>query len=106
MYKFLKPFTMVALPMVTAINIVAASTWHLTIVVSLAMTVINACLGAFVLTRESSGKEEYDGQMAITGNDPDTGIPDLKLTLTCDPSDFIDKTRIVLKSIDERQLRG
>jgi hypothetical protein len=51
----------------------------------------------------NKSNSKYDGELITTGNDADTGLPDLKLNLRASPEGFVDRKTIRLKSIDERQ---
>lgn len=100
-YDFLKAFNMISLPAVTAIYITFGSTWQ----VAAGMATINVLLGIYLWfssKRWHDSEDNYAGELALTANDPDTGIPGLQLTVTRDPNEFANQRTILFKSVDNR----
>lgn len=52
--------------------------------------------------RYDASDDKYDGEVSVTGVNPDTGIPDLQLTVTTDPNDLVNKNVVKFKSSDLR----
>ena len=50
----------------------------------------------------NESEAKYDGTLVTSGVDPDTGLPNLQLTVTTDPNELADMDTVLLKSIDER----
>lgn len=66
-----------------------------------AVTTFGGVLMRFSTKSYESSDDRYDGELITTGYDPDTGIPSLSLNITGDPNQLIEKSEIVLRSVDE-----
>jgi hypothetical protein len=103
-YNILKWVVMIFLPAFATLYITLAQVWDfpnpddvVTTCAALA-TFLGILIG--VGTRSWNNSEgKYDGELAITGQDPDTGNPDLSLKITRDPNELAAKRTIRLKSI-------
>lgn len=107
LYDFLKTFTMITLPATTAVYLTVGNIKDLSNFVQVGVTIatINVVLGIVVgmsSKRWNRSESKYDGEIAIVGNDSDTGMPNLQLIVTSDPNGFADKGTILLKSVDRR----
>lgn len=106
-YDLLKRVVTVVLPALATFYATLSLIWGLpnseAVVATLAAV---ATFGGVLLSvstkswNNSDGK--YDGELITTGQDPDTGLPNLHLTITRDPADLTTKRTVRLKSIDER----
>jgi hypothetical protein len=106
-YDLLKRFVTVVLPAFATLYAALAAVWGLPS--SEAVVATCAALATFGgVLLNASGKSwnnsdgKYDGELVATGVDEDTGLPDLRLNITRDPSELLAKRTIRLRSIDER----
>ena len=105
LYNSLKFLTTIAMPAVLAVYLVLASTLDKSYSVRFAATiaVTNVVLTILlVVFAKKFNTDDYSGELALTTNDPDTGIPGLKLTITRDPNEFADERTLLFKSVDNR----
>lgn len=101
LYGIFKPLVMIVLPAGNAIYIMLSPIWEVAALIAVA----NAILGIFLSIsskRWEISEDTYDGDFIITGNDADTGIPNLQLVIKRDPNELAEKSTILLKSIDQR----
>ncbi len=83
----------------------AFGNWEHTTAVLATLAAVATFLG--VVLRIAQGKYDasdakYDGEVSVTGVDPDTGIPNLRLVVTTDPEELVHKDTVKLRSSDLR----
>lgn len=93
-YDKLKPVVQIVLPAVATLYFTLAQIWDLPNPegVVATITAITTFLGVLLgLASKSFNNSEakYDGSLSVKGYDKDTGRPDLQLTLTKDPTEFL-----------------
>lgn len=93
-------FVTIVLPSLAALYALLTVAWDLPNPV-LVLGVLAALTALYGLLTANSSVDEYDGELSITGRDPDTGIPDIALTLTIDPNTLTSRDVVVLKSVDK-----
>lgn len=106
-YDSLKRLVTLYLPALAVLYAIGSMLWDLprteAVVVTLAVL---ATLGGFVLNSSSKSWElsdgKYDGDLVITGDDPDTTMPNIALNIRTDPNELMDQNMVRLKSIDLR----
>lgn len=99
-YNFLKWLVVICLPAVGAAYFTLSDLWNLpkSFEVVGTITVIQTFLGGIVgVSSYNYGKttERHAGVISHTGNDVDTGLPDLAMTVQKDPRDLVQKKRVV-----------
>lgn len=105
-YDMLKQVVTVVLPAAAALYVTLAALWDLPNPEAVAGTLAAlATFGGVVMristNRWNESEDRYDGQLIMTGYDPDTGIPNLELNIAVNPNDLIEKGTVVLRSVDE-----
>lgn len=104
-YDLLKQVVTIVLPALGALYVTLAALWNLPNPEAVAGTFAAlATFGGVVMkittTKYNNSDERFDGQLVKTGVDPDTGIPNLELSITNNPNDLIAKGTVVLRSLD------
>jgi hypothetical protein len=106
-YDFIKKVVTLGLPAFATFYAALGAAWGDSIPNPEAVVATCAALATFlgvllaISTNSWNNSEtKYDGTLAITGIDVDTGIPDLELRITKDPTTLVDKTTILFKSVD------
>lgn len=107
LYDVLKAVVTVVLPALATLYVALSAVWDLpepeAVVATLAAvaTFLGVLLG--ISTKSWNNSEaKYDGELVTSGNDPDTGNPDLQLVIKRDPSELAEKRTVRLKSVDKR----
>jgi len=94
MYNLLKPVVTIVMPALATLYFALAQIWGLPNPegVVATITALTTFLGVFLgisSTSWNNSEAKYDGSLAVTGYDEDTGRPDLQLTLTKDPTELL-----------------
>lgn len=110
-YDFLKRMVTIVLPGLAVLYAALEAVLSLpnpgAVVVTLAaLTLCGGVLMAISSKSWDNSQGKYDGSLSIIGDDLDTGIPDLQLTITNDPNEMVKKDVLYLKSIDTRSKQG
>lgn len=98
LYDVLKYVAMIVLPGLAGFVITFFNIWEISYAnqIAASITAINAFLGVLLglSTRTyNNDQANFDGYLTMTGSDPDTGIPNLGLIVTRDPSDILTDSR-------------
>lgn len=106
-YRFLKLVVTIVLPGLGALYANLTAVWDAPNPVPvLGALATLALLGGLLMAASNAtwnkSESKYDGELITTGNDPDTGIPELALNITTDPRMFAAKDSILFKSVDSR----
>lgn len=101
-YDLLKWVALIVLPAfaVMYIGLGELWDWQKTKEVVGTITLVDTFLGALLQLSNASFKnspEAVDGYIGSDTNDPDTGIPDLKMTITRHPKELLSKGTVTLK---------
>jgi hypothetical protein len=101
-YDTLKFVAMVVLPALATLYLGLGQAWNLpaTEQVGVSIVLVNTFLGTILqLNSRSFYKNDanYDGFLSSNSSDPDTGLPDLKMTITKDPNDILAGDMVRLK---------
>lgn len=93
-YDWLKYTAMIVLPGLAGFVITFFNIWDIGYAdqIAASITAVNAFLGILLgLSNRTYNNDQsnFDGYLSMTGRDPDTGIPDLALTVTRDPSEIL-----------------
>lgn len=101
-YDFLQKVVRVALPGLATLYLGLADFWGLPKPVEVAgsLTLLAVFLGGLLTKASSDFKRDNEAEAGFvqqTGVDPDTGIPNLALTLSKVPQELLDKKTITLK---------
>lgn len=101
-YNFMKWLVLICLPAFSAAYFSLSDLWGLPKAFEVVGTiaVIQTLLGTLVGVSSynySKTTERHAGVIAHTGDNVDTGIPDLALTVTKDPRDLVAKKRVVFE---------
>lgn len=106
-YNFLKQLVTIVLPACATLYFAMAGIWGLPnaeeVVATFAgvTTFLGVVLG--ISTKSWNDSEaKYDGSLVVTGNDQDTGVPDLQMTVKRDPNELAEKRTVRLKMSDQR----
>jgi len=106
-YNLLKKVVTLVLPAAATLYAALAAVWELPnpeAVVATFAAVATFC-GVLLNVSGSSwdnSDSKYDGELITTGEDPDTGLPNLQLVVSTDPNILAEKRTVRLKSIDRR----
>lgn len=106
-YNFLKQLVRVWLPALGVFYITLAQIWDLPNPEAVAATImaVATLLGVLLNVSTSSwnnSEAKYDGELVVTANDQDTGIPDLQLVVKRDPNELAAKRTVRLRMSDRR----
>jgi hypothetical protein len=106
-YNVLKPVVTIVMPAVATLYFALAQIWGLPNPegVVATITALTTFLGVFLgisTTSWNNSEAKYDGTLTTTGNDPDTGIPDLQMTINKNPDVLAGKRTVRLKMSDQR----
>jgi hypothetical protein len=101
-YDILKFMAMVVLPALATLYLSLGQLWDWpsTQEVAASIVLVNTFLGALLQLNARSyykNDKNYDGFLSANGADPDTGIPNLKMTVTKDPSEILAGDTMTLK---------
>lgn len=93
-YDVLKYIALVALPALATFYGTLALIWGLPLVEEVVGTIVavDTLLGMLLhLTAKqyNNNPANYEGELTSNGVDPDTGIPNLQLTVTTDPNEIL-----------------
>src|SRR4051812_16416668 len=102
LYDVLKLIAMVVLPALATLYLGLGNLWNWpsTDEVDASIVLLNTFLGALLqLNARSYYKDDsnYDGFLSSNSNDPDTGLPNLKMTITKLPDEILSENVIRLK---------
>lgn len=106
-YNVLKQVVAIVLPALATLYFTMAQIWdwHNEEDVMATITAIATFLGVFLKISTNSwnnSEAKYDGELAITGNDEETGVEDIKLTINREPQELANKRTVRLRSVDNR----
>jgi Putative phage holin Dp-1 len=106
-YDILKRLVTFYLPALAVLYAVLSAVWDLpSTEVVLVILATLATLGGFVLNTSSKSWDysdaKYDGDLVITGDDPDTTMPNITLNIRTDPNELMEQSMVLLKSVDLR----
>lgn len=92
-YDQLKFIFLILLPALATLYATVGAVWGAPKVEEISGTImaLDTFGGALVLRSSknySKDESNHDGTIAITGRDPDTGVPDLQMMVTTHPDDF------------------
>lgn len=98
LYDWLKYTAMIVLPGLAGFVITFFNIWDIGYAdqIAASITAVNAFLGILLgLSNRTYNRDEsqFDGYLTMTGSDPDTGIPDLGLIVTRDPSAILSDSK-------------
>lgn len=101
-YDILKFVALIALPGLNTFWVGFGELWDLNNVAQIAGTIalVDTLLGTLLGVSSIQYRKkplDYDGKLGISGFDPDTGIPNLQLTVTKDPNEIAEKDHAILK---------
>lgn len=104
LYAFLNKIVTILLPAIAALYASLAQVWDWpnaegVLATCAALAVFGGILLKFAEKSYDKSDSKYDGSLAVTGIDPDTGHPDLQLTVTVDPATLVGKNTLKLKSV-------
>lgn len=107
LYNVLKQVVMIVLPAIATLYFTLAQIWGLPNPEEVVATIaaVTTFLGVFLGIASASWNHsdaKYDGDLLIKGEDPDTGIPELGLTVKRDPNELAGKRTVRLKMSDQR----
>lgn len=105
LYDRAKWVNAVAFPAVITLYLTLSATWNwpYTEQVGASLGAVNLCLGALLVRSSKKHKEmmndpaNMDGYLTVVGHDEDTGLPDLRLTVTRDPNEITQENVARLK---------
>lgn len=105
-YDLLKRIVTIILPGVATLYVTVSALWGLPNPEAVAGTLAAVATFGGVVMRFGSNSYDasegkYDGRLVTTGYDPDTGIPSLELNISGDPRELVNKSEVVLRSVDE-----
>jgi len=106
-YDLLNRFVTLVLPATATLYAALGAIWGLPNPEAVVATFAAVATFGGVLIRFSNkswneSDAKFDGELVASGTDPDTGLPNLQLTVTTDPNELADMDTILLKSIDNR----
>lgn len=98
---------MIVLPAFAALYLALDGIWDLPAEDKVVATTVALAtfLGVFLqisTNRWNNSEAKYDGELAVVGNDPETGIPELKMTIKRHPDELAEKRTVRLRSVDRR----
>lgn len=104
-YDLLKRVVTIILPGLGALYAALAVAWDWSntdavLATLAAFAVFGGVLMKFSDNSYKNSEGKYDGVLAIVGHDPDTGIPNLQLTVSASMEEVASKDSILLKSVD------
>lgn len=107
-YELLKKFVTLILPGFATLYAAVAAAWgwpntDAVLATLVALAAFGGVLLKFAENSYDNSDAKYDGAMAVTGYDPDTGIPDLELTMfpSSDAATLVAKDTIKIKSVTD-----
>lgn len=106
-YNVLKQVVTIVLPAIATLYYTLAQIWGLPNPEEVVATIaaLTTFLGVFLQIASSSwnnSEAKYDGDLVVTGESPDTGIPNLQMTVKKDPNELAAKRTVRLKMSDQR----
>src|SRR5262245_58038313 len=98
-YDVLKFVALVALPALATLYLGLGQLWDIPATDEVVATIVlvDTFLGAILQISSSKYEPGFDGYLGSSGNDPDTGIPNLQLTVTTPPEEILKGRTVRLK---------
>lgn len=107
-YDLLRRIVTILLPSMTTLYAVSEAVWDPPNPVAVlgtlgALALLGGLLMAISTKSWDNSVGKYDGTLTIVGDDPDTGLPNLRLNVLKDPMKLTNNKTLYYMSIDERE---